>query len=254
MGIYSHSKLSTFEQCPYKFKLRYLDRIKPPIEATIEAHLGSVVHDSLEWLYHNVKNNRIPSIEELIDYYGKKWQEKFSDKIHIKQDNMTEKDFFNKGVKFLIDYYVKNKPFDDGTLELEKQVQLYLGEDNKHKIRGFIDRLVYNAKTGEYEVHDYKTANSMPLQEKFDNDRQLALYSIAIKEIYGKNKKVCLIWHYLAHNKKICSYRTDEQLEDLKKEILRLISEIESAKSFPTKTSKLCEWCEYKSMCPEWNS
>ena len=36
--IYSHSRLSTFEQCPFKFKLRYIDEIEPEIEKTIEAH------------------------------------------------------------------------------------------------------------------------------------------------------------------------------------------------------------------------
>ena len=57
MIVYSHSKLSTFEQCPLKYKLRYIDKIKPEIEKTIEAHLGSSVHDTLEWIYNSVKEN-----------------------------------------------------------------------------------------------------------------------------------------------------------------------------------------------------
>jgi len=48
-------------------------------------------------------------------------------------------------------------------------------------------RLVKNIQTGEYEIHDYKTANSLPRQEDIDNDRQLALYAIAIKELFGKD-------------------------------------------------------------------
>ena len=44
MTIYSHSRLSTFEQCPKKFKYKYLDKLKPEIEKTIETHLGSAVH------------------------------------------------------------------------------------------------------------------------------------------------------------------------------------------------------------------
>ena len=100
--------------------------------------------------------------------------------------------------------------------------------------------------------HDYKTGNFLPSQDKMDDDRQLALYSIAIKEIYGKDKEVCLIWHYLAHNQKICSKRTNEQLEELKQKTLNTIKEIESTEIFPTFKSTLCHWCEYKSICPEW--
>ena len=58
MATYSHSKLCTFEQCPLKYKLRYIDKIKPVIEKTIESHLGKVVHGTLEWIYNSVKENQ----------------------------------------------------------------------------------------------------------------------------------------------------------------------------------------------------
>ena len=201
MTTYSHSRLNTFEQCPLKFKYRYIDKIKPEIEKTIEAHLGNVVHDSLEWLYNSVKEIKIPTIDELITYFSIKWQDEFSKEILIVKKKLTEKDYFNNGVRFLLDYYIKHRPFDDGTVECEKEISIELDENTK--IKGFIDRLVHNIETGEYEVHDYKTGNFLPNQKQIDKDRQLALYSIAIKEIYGEDKKVILVWHYLAHNKKL---------------------------------------------------
>ncbi len=121
-------------------------------------------------------------------------------------------------------------------------------------VQGFIDRLVYNLQTGEYEVHDYKTANSLPSLQKIQNDRQLALYSIAVKEKYGKDKDVSLIWHYLAFNRKIISKRTDEQLQRLKDDTIELIKTIESTERYPTNKTSLCSWCEYKPICPQWNS
>ena len=68
---YSHSKIGTFEQCPLKFKFRYIDKI--PTEAiTIEAHLGRIVHSTFEWLYTQVKEKEnIPEIHEVISYYTK---------------------------------------------------------------------------------------------------------------------------------------------------------------------------------------
>jgi putative RecB family exonuclease len=254
MKVYSHSRLCTFEQCPLKYKFRYIDKIKPEIEKTIESHLGSVVHDTLEWIYNSVKENpekTPPTLDDIIHYYIKIWQKELTEDTLIVKKQFTQKDYLNKGIQFLADYFQKYSPFKDGTIECEKEILINLDENTQ--IKGFIDRLVYNIEKGHYEIHDYKTANTLPTQEKMDQDRQLALYSIAIKEMYGKDKEVVLVWHYLAYNHKIISKRTEEQLEKLKDEIKRLIEEIENTKEFITNKSMLCDWCEYKSICPEWN-
>lgn len=251
MPKYSYSKINTFEQCPLKFKFRYIDKIIPEIEKTIESHLGKSVHSSLEWFYSEIKAGNIPSLDDLISSYLKIWEEDFSKEILIPDKRLTARDYFNKGIYFLSTYYLENKPFDDNTLEVEKQITIELDEAGEYKVHGFIDRLSYNIATGEYEIHDYKTANSIPSKEKLENDRQLALYSIAIKNLFGQDKEVKLIWHFLAHNKKIHLKKTSEELESLKEETLELIKEIESAEEFPPNKSKLCQWCEYKNICTE---
>ena len=251
MARYSHSKLSCFEQCPFKFKLKYIDKIPPEIEKSIEAHLGTAVHDTLEWVYIQAKENRALTIEETLVRYTEAWQKDFSERIEIVKEGTTAEDYFNKGVQFLLSYHKQHFPFQDGTLELEKHVTMNLGENGEHKIQGFIDRLVFNPNTTAYEIHDYKTASFLPTQEKMDQDRQLALYSIAIKELYGLDKEVTLVWHYLAHDTKIESKRTDEQLEQLKQEIIDLIKKIETTTEFPKNISILCDWCEYKNICRE---
>lgn len=245
--VYSHSKLSTFEQCPYKYKLKYIQKVPSPIEKTIEALLGTCVHDSLEWLYKKVIEGTTPTLDDVLEKYISRWQEDYKDNILVVKQNLTSEDYKNKGIQFLIDYYTKHHPFKDGTLEMEKQVWINLTEE--HSLIGYIDRLVYNKDKEEYEIHDYKTANSLPPQEKIDKDRQLALYSIAIKEIFGEDKPVILTWHYLSHNKQIFSKRTQEELENLKTETIQLIQKIENAKIYPTQKSILCNWCEYKEYC-----
>ncbi|MDE1848992.1 MAG: PD-(D/E)XK nuclease family protein [Nanoarchaeota archaeon] len=251
--VYSHSRLSSFEQCRLKYKFQYIDKIIPEIEKTVEAHLGSIVHKTLEWLYSEVKEKRIPSMDEMIVYYSKSWIEEYSPEL-IENNGRDEKHYFNKGVQYLLDYYNRYRPFDDNTLEVEKEIFIDLDEKGEFKIRGFIDRLAYNLKTGEYEIHDYKTSNTMPKQEKIESDRQLALYSIAVKEMFGKDKGVRLIWHYLFFNKRIESKRTEEQLDRLKKETLELIRAIERTTEFPPNKSHLCNWCAYKPICPAWKN
>jgi len=251
--FYSHSKLSAFEQCPFRYKLKYLDKVKPLIDKTIEAHLGSSVHNSLEWLYNSVKESpdNVPTLDETLQKYIEYWEKDFSKDILVVKQGMGYKDYFNKGVEFILNYYKEHSPFRDGTIECEKKI--YITIDSETKIQGFIDRLVHNIEEGRYEVHDYKTANTLPTQEKMDEDRQLALYSIAVKEIYGEDKEVVLIWHYLAHDTKIVSRRTNEQLRSLREDTRKLIKKIESTRDFPVQTSVLCGWCEYKDICPAHN-
>lgn len=252
MAVYSHSKLETFEQCRLKFKYRYIDKIIPEVPKGIEAHLGEVVHKTLEWLHMEIMEKRMPSIDAIITFYSERWIENFSADMNIVNKNMKAEDYFNKGVEFLINYYSKNHPFKDNTIATEQKIEIDL--DEERKLIGFIDRLVHNLEKDEIEIHDYKTSNSMWSQEKIQNNRQLALYSMAIKEMFGKEKSVCLIWHFLAHNTKVCIRKTDQELARLKQEIIQLIEEIEHTKHFPAYISRLCDWCEYRTICEAWKS
>lgn len=249
MAIYSHSRLETFEQCKLRFKYKYIDKIIPDIPKGIEAHLGSVVHETLEWLYQNVMDKKIPPIDKVIEVYSEKWQENFSKDMPIVNKTMSVEDYFNRGVEFLVNYYLKHHPFADNTIATEKKIELNLDEAGEKKLVGFIDRLTHNLQNNEMEIHDYKTSNNLWSKEKIESNRQLALYSLAIKESFGKDKNVCMVWHFLAHDMKVCLRKTNEELEEIRKDVIRLIDEIEQTKKFPPTKSRLCDWCDYKNIC-----
>lgn len=251
--IYSHSKLETFEQCKLRYKYRYIDKIIPELPKSIEAHLGSVVHETLEWLYTKVMERIIPSINEVIDFYSEKWIEQYSKDMPIIKKEHKVEDYFNKGIEFLVNYYLKYHPFTDNTIATEKKIELNLDGTGEKKLVGYIDRLVDNIENNEIEIHDYKTSSSMWSTEKIENNRQLALYSLAIKESFGKDKNVCMVWHFLAHDMKVCLRKTNEDLEKLRKEVVEFIDEIENTKNFPGTKSGLCNWCDYRNICEVWN-
>src|SRR3989344_5169266 len=92
--IYSHSRLWLYESCPEFYKLRYIDKKVPPMQTHISLFLGTVVHEALEWLYHQVKYHEI-SVDELIEYFTEKWTKQFSEDIRI--ENGDEVDAYNKG-------------------------------------------------------------------------------------------------------------------------------------------------------------
>jgi len=249
MPTYSHSRLSTFEQCPLKYKFSYIDNIKVAGQS-VEAFMGSMVHETLEKLYEGVKMQKILPLKSLLAYYTDIWKKNWNENIIIVKKEYNEEDYKKLGEICIINYYNKYSPFDqDTTIATEKRVMIEI--DGGYRLQGYIDRLSF--KDSVYEIHDYKTSSSLPLQEQVDSDRQLALYSIAVREGFKDAKKVKLIWHYLAFNKDVSSERTDKQLEELKKETAKTIDKIEATKEFNPVVSKLCDYCEFREMCPKWS-
>lgn len=251
--IYSHSRLSSFEQCPLKFKYRYLDKIIPEIEETIEAFLGRLVHEALEWLYQEVIKGSTPELDDVMFKYVKTWHERHNEDIAITRKDRDVNYYYNLGIKFLIGYYQQNKPFDEKTVDVEKQITVDLNGDGNYMVQGVVDRIVYDPEKGVYEIHDYKTGSTLKTQEEADRDRQLALYGLGLKSIYENAPsidKINFVWHYLAFGKKITSKRTEEQAQALKRHTVDLIDEIEAKEEFEPRKSALCGWCEYRLMCP----
>jgi len=253
MSVYSHSRLSCYEQCPQKYKLQYIDKVETEVEESIEAYLGVRVHETLEKLYRDLGYQKLDTLDELLEFFRNEWKKNWDDSIVIVKEEYGPENYVKMGEKFITDYYNKYKPFDKGkTIALEERILIMLDDAGEHKLQGYIDR-VMETEEGYYEVHDYKTNSRLPLPEYLQNDRQLALYAIGIKERYPDVKDVRLVWHFLAFNKEVDSTRTDEELEALKKDVISLIEKIESDEKFEAKPSLLCEWCEFKPICKQWS-
>ncbi len=252
MPTYSHSRLSTFEQCPQKYKFQYIDKIEVEMQNTVEAFMGSLVHEALERLYRQASIGNILTCQKLLEDYNQGWRDQWNETILVVSQEYTPDDYRLRGELFLRNYYESNYPFDASqTLGLETEYVLDLGEGYKYHVR--IDRLSRN-KNGIYEVHDYKTSSRLKAQVDLDSDRQLAMYSLWVRQNFADVKDVKLVWHFLAFNKKMLSERTPEQLEVLRSETIEKIKKLEAAKEFAPRVSSLCGWCVYQSLCPAFSS
>src|SRR3989344_2136885 len=253
MATYSHSKISTFEQCPRKYQFQYIDKEEPEIESTIEAFMGDIVHQSLEDLYKRKKFKQRVSKESLIKFYRDTWEKEYSEDIKVvKEDQgLSASNYKKMGEKCLSDYYDKYKPFEQLTiLGLETQDRMTLADGNQWHVR--IDKFACD-DNGNYYVMDYKTNSKMKDQEEADSDRQLAMYSIWVKDKFKDAKSVKLVWHMLAFNKEVISERNSKQEKKLQEEVMEIIKKIELAEKendFPTKVTGLCSYCGFKSQCP----
>lgn len=249
MSIYSHSRLSTYENCPLQFKLNYLDKIKR-YEQGIEAFMGSRFHEVMERLYKDIRCREY-SLEDLLKYYNDIWAKEYNDKILVVRKDRTAEDYRVMGEKCIEDYYKRYHPFDQSrVIGVEKLIMVDLDGTGKYKVRGYVDR-IGQAYDGTYEIHDYKTSGNLPEQKYLDADRQLALYQIGLESMWNDVDKVNLIWHYVMFDKEMVSTRTREELNALKHNTISLIDEIESTEDYLPKESSLCEWCAYPDLCPK---
>jgi len=248
--FFSHSKLETYENCPYKYRLQYIERVRTA-RKSIEAFTGSLVHESLERLYRDLRMGRCLDEKELEVLYRSRWNETFNTDVFIVRQGYSPDDYREMGLKCLLEYHRRYYPFNQAApIWLEQRVKVSLPDASGGHVdfSGIVDRLD-SLEGGRYEIHDYKTSMTLPDQEKLQADRQLTLYQLAVQQAFPEADRVELVWHYLVFDRERRLLRKPDEVEKVASEAVALAREIESAQDFPERESQLCEWCELQEHC-----
>jgi len=250
---YSPSRISAFDDCKLRYKYYYIDKLESDTEG-IEAFRGSMVHETLEEFYKLIKHGSVKPLAWVISQYEDAWNKNYTDTIKIVRKGVTATNYFEQGKKCLMDYYERYKPFHQTKIvNTEQGVNFKIRHDkDEYSFYGIMDRLDWNDRVNMFEIHDYKVTGRLMTQEEADTDWQLGLYHVALKKKWPDVKDVKLVWHSLLFNKEIVSARSEEQLEQLQKEVIEQIKKIESCNNFYPQKSALCDWCDFQNICPLW--
>lgn len=247
---FSPSKLDCYKNCAKKYQYRYVDRISRA-RKTGATVLGTSVHEAFEFLYERLQAGGRPTFDETLAKgraaFARDWDETVTH-----QGAASREDWERLVEDCVRRYWDAQTPFErDRTVAVEARVGFPIeAEGREYRIEGFVDRLAA-VGDGEFEIHDYKTAKSLPSQAHLDEDWQLALYEIAIRNQWPSARKVSLVWHYVRHGQTMVSTRSADQLAALKAEVSALIGRIKHDHEFKTSPGALCDWCEYRDLCPE---
>jgi len=231
----SYSQLETFSKCPLQYKYRYILRLPTPPSHALS--FGQTIHRTLRDFHREDLFKSHTDLNRLLELYQHHWlPEGYDSKEHQQKR-------FEEGQKTLKKYFEKQKELLNPPVQLEKKFTLKVGPTT---LIGSIDR-VDKLPTGGFEIVDYKTGK-VKEQKYVDKDAQLSIYALGAKEALGIEPK-SLALYFVEENKKISTTRTPEQLSKKREEIKEQIEEIKNSK-FEPKTSMLCNWCPYQTLCP----
>ncbi|MCK4348535.1 MAG: PD-(D/E)XK nuclease family protein [Thermoplasmatales archaeon] len=111
MTVYSYSRLKCFEQCPRKYKLKYIDKIKIDGKENVELFLGKRVHETLKKLYWDMWHQKMNSLGGLLFFLREEWWRKWDDSIVIVKKEHSQKDYLRMAEQCITSYYNRYRPF-----------------------------------------------------------------------------------------------------------------------------------------------
>jgi putative RecB family exonuclease len=245
----SPSAVSEYENCPQQYKYRKIDKLPEP--PSLDAERGTLVHTVLQDLFEIPAAGR--TVDSALDLLPSRWSAQLADKPALLEMVMNEKEWLDRASSLVKTYFTLENPT---TFEAtHREMHLENDFDTNVYLHGYVDRLDV-APTGEVRIVDYKTGKSPKPGWEEKALFQLRVYAL----LYWKNNGVLprlLQLIYLGDGKLVKSNPTMAELEATEKVLRRVAKDIfisTEKEYWPPKTSRLCDWCYFKSICPAHNS
>ncbi len=249
----SPSRASDFMQCPLLYRFRVIDRLpSPPSPA---AARGTLVHAVLERLFDLPAHERTP--EAATALVGPVWQSlkelepDLASLVDDHDDGLPSHDSWYAEATALIERWFTLE--DPRALEPAER-ELYVEADfDGLTLRGYVDRLDI-APNGAMRVVDYKTGRSP--SELFEGKAlfQMKFYALVLWRLRGE-VPLMLQLVYLGNGETV-RYSPDEaDLRATERKLRALWAAIQRAAEtgdWRPRTSRLCDWCDHRALCPEW--
>lgn len=236
----SASSMKTFDQCPKKYFYNYIAR--EPRKQWDHFDLGNLCHKALE-IFHEIYMEEGPrggSLSKLMAHSFAEARKDFPDaKIEIIAD-----------AKALVQDYLKLVSTDGMPHVKGVETKFNLNITDDILVRGFLDRVDILPKSGIFHIVDYKTTKNKRYLEPF----QLLIYGLWLQSEYPDLEEFKASYVLLRHGSSSKSYTFNcEDIVKIKKKILGFAEDIrasEKSEEWATITGPLCNWCDFKKICP----
>lgn len=265
----SFSKIDTYDQCPYRFHLRYDLKNFVPVDNAATA-FGSLVHKVFEIQTNWIVGGKPIDYDFLKKYFveadgaggtpcgtdilSRKYRSEWFtvDKTGRSYAQKAQR-FLEDGIYRLERYMKENPDLELYAAELPFEY-MYSHNNKKYLFHGFIDRVfVHKSDRSHLEIHDIKTSPKAYADKKCVTPLQMVVYVQALKEIlpkdeFGKNLKIDCYYEFpIAEEMKRGG--TPGFINRGLKKIDSLIDGFSSGDYEPS-PSQLCYWCEFSNTNP----
>lgn len=246
------ARLATFDDCPRRYRLAYLDR-PTPTRTGPWAHstLGAVVHNALRSLFDLPVERRTP--ERAAALVTEQWN---SSGFHDAEQAAR----YRERAKAWVAAYVEEHDVSGDPVGLERWVSAPVSTGDGPAsliVEGRADRI--DERDGELVIVDYKTGKRAPDEHEARSSQALAMYAVAARRTL---RKPChrVELHHLPTGTVAAAEHTEESLrrqltraeetsEDIRTAADSLDAGGDADELFPTRVGRRCAWCDFRPSC-----
>jgi len=241
----SPSSVNDYNNCPQLYKYRTIDKLPQP--PSLDAERGTLVHTVLHDLFEKLPRERTPATA--IELLPQSWRTQVQAKPELEQMVTNEKEWLERAGALLTTYFTLERPESFEATHREMHLESDF-EENVY-LHGYVDRLDV-APTGEVRIIDYKTGKSPKAGWEDKALFQLRVYALLYFKASGVLPRLLQLI-YLGDGKLVKSNPTMADLDKaerfLHRTALDIFTSIEK-NYWPTRPTKLCDWCFFKTICP----
>lgn len=248
---YSFSKLKTYSECPYKYKLQHILRV--PTKPAASLSFGQAIHQTFEafckTLIAGGQQTDLFASKELSSRVSKKFLLSLFDKSWAAngtgyESPQQKEEYHEKGLQIMEMFWNDYESNHPNVKEVEKQINWKWSE--KVALEARLDRLDV-LPDGAWRVVDYKTGRG---KQKIDDNykKQLVLYAKAMQAQYGvlpAEIKLIYVEDWLVHNVKV----TEKEIASLDKWVQEILDGIAEMDYSPNPSEFNCQYCPYRDIC-----
>jgi putative RecB family exonuclease len=245
----SPSRALDFKTCALLYRFRVIDQLPEP--PSLEAARGTVIHTVLEKLFDLPAQGRtVASAAAMVE---PEWTAALAADPElaglVDGDTGGLVGLLASTSELLSSYFTLEDPRRLEPAEREVLVETTL--PSGVRLKGFIDRLD-KSPAGDLRVVDYKSGKAP--DEAYEGKAlfQLRFYALVLWRSTGVLPKMLRL--YYLRDREVIDYSPDEHdlvgLERHVEAIAVAIGKARESGDWRPRTSRLCDWCSFQSLCP----
>ncbi|HEY7485919.1 MAG TPA: PD-(D/E)XK nuclease family protein [Streptosporangiaceae bacterium] len=251
VGTLSPSRAGDFMTCPLLYRFRVIDRIaEKPAPAAVR---GTLVHAVLERLFDLPAADRTESAA--LSLLGPQWDRLRTEVPELAgmfdEEQLDQAEWLREAGHLLGRYFRLEDPRRLEPAERELYIETVL--ESGLRLRGYVDRLDV-APTGEVRIVDYKTGTAPRAEFEARALFQMKFYALVLWRLRGAVPRLLQLI-YLGNGGEVLRYAPDEadlRATERKVEALwRAIKRAMETGEWRHRPSRICDWCDHKTRCPQ---